>query len=63
MHVTVADTVPNPDGYGGGAWYVMCRHGGCGWGKEGVYHPQQSEASAIRLAHALGSHHEQEKNG
>ena len=58
MHATDADTAPRsfPDGTRGGEWMVACHD--CDWYRTGAYAGGMTEPDALRLAHTIGTVHE-----
>lgn len=57
LHATVADTLPST-AVPGGNWFVDCLRPECGWHACGEYQVA-TEEQALRVAHGLGTHHEQ----
>lgn len=60
LHVTHADTRPDPAG--GGMWAVACMFTGCSWVQVGRYRFSANEPDALALAQATGTVHEHRKN-
>jgi hypothetical protein len=61
LHVTHADTMPDPY-VAGGSWGAMCLTEGCAWFETGPYLFDQHEPAALRLAHTYGTVHEHKMN-